>query len=102
MALLTKKIIIHYLKHIRLVSRNQLIEDLKSIGLQIKGASPDGRFIEFINQHHQVRVKLHASDKITDYYHIHLYDYQGNSLNAELQVVSRKSPDAHIKINEAK
>jgi len=95
---MNKSLIIKYLHSVKHVPRQQLIDDLQSIGLKIRGASPDGRFIEFVNKHGQVRVKLHASDKVTHYNHMHIIDNKGRSLSNRLQVVNRRSSDAHIEI----
>jgi len=98
MVRLTQKFIIDYLKNLKHVSRDRLIADLQSIGLHIKGCSPDKKFMEFVNHRGQVRVKLHPPDKVTSYTHIHILDNYGYSLNITLQRVNHQSIEAHISI----
>ena len=83
------------------ISKEELVQDLKSLGLEFKGGSKDGRFMEFVDKKANVRVKSRPPDKVgTDYNHIHLYDKAGNPLNAQLEIVSYKSSEAHIKITD--
>jgi hypothetical protein len=96
---LTPKKVIAYLQNVENVPKPQLVEDMKSIGLQVKGSSPDGRFMEFIDSQTRVRAKIHPPDKVTSYDHLHIYDKSGNSLDKVLNIVSSKSPDAHIPIS---
>ncbi|AIF51846.1 hypothetical protein [Pelosinus sp. UFO1] len=43
-----------------------------------------------------VRMRIDPPDKVTNYDHVHLYDEKGNSLDADLNIVDRKSSDGHI------
>ncbi len=43
-----------------------------------------------------IRIRIDPPDNTTDYYHKHLYDSDGNSLDINGNIVSSKSPDAHI------
>lgn len=95
---MVKSTIIEYLKKVKSVFRHQLIDDIQSLGLKLKGRSPSGKFMEFIDQHGQVRVKIHAPDQVTNYPHLHLYHQDGSSLDSHLRRMVRKSPDAHIEI----
>ncbi|WP_276528074.1 RHS repeat domain-containing protein, partial [Pectobacterium aquaticum] len=95
---LTKDRIKDYLSDVKSVPREQLIEDLKSSGLKVKGQSPDGRFVEFVDKSGNVRAKIHPADKVTKYEHLHLYDKKGNPLDVNLNRVDYRSPDAHIGI----
>ncbi|WP_318358113.1 PAAR-like domain-containing protein [Enterobacter sp.] len=95
---LTKAKIKAYLFKIKVKSRNELINDLKTIGLKIKGQSPDGRFIEFVDKNGVIRAKIHPADKVTKYDHIHIYDKTGHPLDSDLNVVDFRSSDAHIEI----
>ncbi len=95
---LTKGKILNYLSKVDSIPKEQLVSDLHSIGLSLKGQSPGGKFMEFIDHNGNVRVKIHPPDKITKYQHIHLYDKFGNSLDSNLSKVSRKDVVSHIKI----
>ena len=82
------------------ISKKLLIKKMKSSGFSIKGKSPDGKFLEFIDKEGRLRAKIHPPDKITKYNHLHLYDECGNSLNSKLKKVSSRSIEAHIEIGE--
>lgn len=47
----------------------------------------------------QIRVRIDPPDKTTTYPHVHLNNADGNPLDVDGNVVSRKSPDAHIPYN---
>lgn len=96
---LNRETIKFYLNNIGNLNRRQILNDLKAIGLQLKGKSPDMRFIELIDKRGILRVKIHPADKITKYDHIHIYNRSGNSLSKNLKVVNAKSEEAHIQIN---
>ena len=66
--------------------------------MKIKGQGRGGEFMEFIDKSGQTRIKVHPPDPTTSYDHIHVYDTSGRPLNANLSVVSRRSPEAHIEI----
>ena len=87
-----------YLANAHTVPREQLVLDLQSVGLKIKGQGRGGEFMEFVDKKAQVRVKLHPPDPKTSVDHIHIYDNSKMSLSADLNRVSRRSPDAHIEI----
>ena len=76
----------------------QIAQDLQAAGLKLKGQSPDGRFMEFVDRFGNVRAKIHPADKVTPYAHLHIYDKAGNALSAALKKVSPKLPDAHLPI----
>lgn len=42
-------------------------------------------------------IRVDPPDKTTNYKHIHFYDKDGNPLDIDGNVVSRKDPAAHIK-----
>jgi len=44
----------------------------------------------------KIRIRLDPPDNATPYNHKHLYEADGNSLDANGNIVSPKSPDAHI------
>lgn len=46
--------------------------------------------------HIEMLMKIDPSDKVTKYDHVHIFDESGNPLDVNLNVVDRKSPDAHI------
>lgn len=73
MAVLTKGKIKNYISKVTKIPREKMISDFKSIGLNLKGKSPDGKFMEFIDHRGNVRVKLHPYDRVTNYEQIHLY-----------------------------
>ena len=79
-------------------SRAELIADLESAGLKVKGSSPDGRFMEFVDADGNVRAKIHPPDKVTKTDHLHIQDEAGQSLDAAGNVVKPDSPDAHVPI----
>jgi hypothetical protein len=87
-----------YLSNVHEIPRDQLIKDLESIGLKLRGGSKDGRFMSFFDKYGNERVKIHPPDRATTYDHIHIYDKNGRDLNADLSTVSYKSPEAHIPI----
>jgi hypothetical protein len=97
---LNKADIKKYLLFITSKSREDLISDIKSLGLKAKGQSPDGRFIEFVDSQGKVRVKIHPADKVTKNSHLHIYDSQGRSVDSNLDVTDFRSANAHIKIQD--
>ena len=99
---LTKGKITEYLVENQFDSVEELVRDLNKIGLEIKGKSPDGRFMEFKDKTGKVRLKIHPSDKITKYNHIHIYDKKGNPLNVRLEIVTKTDPSAHIPLKKIK
>ena len=46
-----------------------------------------------------IRVRIDPPDAVTNYPHQHVYDASGNSLDINGNIVSPKSPDAHIPLN---
>jgi hypothetical protein len=99
---LSKEKITNYLSNVKNISREQLIKDLKSIGLKLYGESPDGLFKTFEDKSQTLRIKLHPPDSSTDYSHMHIYDKSGKSLDWKLNEVPDDSPSAHIEINPIK
>lgn len=87
-----------YLGDVASRTRAELIEDLNRVGLKHKGASPDGRFVEFVDGRGRVRAKIHPPDKVTPTNHLHVYDSKGLPLDANLKRVSPRSPGAHLPI----
>ena len=53
-------------------------------------------FIHIRDAEGNIRIRIDPPDPVTNYPHMHLYDAAGNSLDANGNIVSRKSPDAHI------
>lgn len=51
------------------------------MGFELKGYDISREFLEFADQEGNIRVKLHPSDDITDYDHMHLY-MEGYPLSA--------------------
>jgi hypothetical protein len=82
------------------ITKEKVISLLQKKGLKIKGRSPDGKFIEFVDKNARVRAKIHPPDKVTKYNHLHLFDKKGNALNAEFKKTNRKSFESHIEIGE--
>jgi hypothetical protein len=89
-----------YLANIEDSPRSTLVSALESIGLILNGKSPDGRFMEFIDQAGRVRAKLHPPDKVTKYHHLHLYSRKGRPLTRSLLDTTADSPAAHIRIGQ--
>ena len=57
-----------YLANIHNISREQLIHDLESVGIEFKGRSKDGRFMEFVDKNLNTRIKIHPAENVgTDY-----------------------------------
>lgn len=81
-------------------TREELVAGLESVGLKVKGRSADGHFMEFVDKQGRIRAKIHPPDKVTKDHHIHIFDSKGNPLDASLAKASRRSPDAHIPIQE--
>lgn len=93
---LTRESIRTYLSNLELTNRTQIISDLESVGLKQAGKSPDNRFLEFNDRFGNTRVKIHPPDKMTLYDHLHVYNKRSNSLNRNLEVVDKRSVEAHI------
>ena len=93
---LTKGNIQDYLNNAASKTPQEIAKDLQAAGLKLKGSSPDGRFMEFVDRFGNVRAKIHPADKVTKYPHLHIYDKAGNALNKALDKVSPKSPGGHI------
>lgn len=87
-----------YLQKVEHVSWPQLVKDLESMGLKNKSSIPD--FPNFIDSKRRTRAMIHHAESKTQYDHLHLFNNQGKSLNKELKVVKKDSPDAHIKIKQ--
>jgi hypothetical protein len=45
---------------------------MDAAGLKLKGSSPDGKFMEFIDGSGNVLLKIHSPDKVTRYDHAHI------------------------------
>ena len=88
-----------YLDNVDSVPRTKLVSDMERVGLTLKGLSPDGRFMEFVDKQGNVRAKIHPPDKVTPYNHLHIYDRKQQPLDKGLNYVDQRSPDAHIKIS---
>lgn len=97
---LTKGGMQNYLNKAGSKSAKEISVDLRSIGLKLRGQSPDGRFMNFVDKAGNVRAKIHPPDLVTKYPHLHIYDKSGRSLNSALKSVSPKSSGAHIRIGE--
>jgi len=87
-----------YLANVQNMPREQLIQDLESVGLKLKGESPSGLFKTFEDKAGNLRVKIHPPDASTDYSHIHIYDKAGNSLTQNLTRAPYDLPDVHIRV----
>ncbi|MEW9677690.1 hypothetical protein ABRT01_16155 [Lentibacillus sp. L22] len=53
-------------------------------------------FIHIRDSKGNIRMKIDPPDKVTKYDHVHIFDENGNPLDINLNIVDRKSPDAHI------
>lgn len=93
---LTRSKIRNYLENAGSLSKKQIVSDLESIGLKLKGKSPCEKFMEYQDKIGNIRVKIHPPDKITPYNHLHIYNKYGNSLNKNLDIVQKNSLEAHI------
>ncbi|MBI2601426.1 MAG: hypothetical protein HYW48_00070 [Deltaproteobacteria bacterium] len=91
-----------YLSDVDQVPRESLMKDMESIGLVLRGNSREREFLEFADRKMRVRAKIHPPDDKTAYKHLHIYDKNGNSLNAALKRVSKRSSEAHISLEVPK
>lgn len=53
-------------------------------------------FVHIKDVNGNIRMKIDPPDKVTKYDHVHLFDESGNPIDVNLNIVDRKSPDAHI------
>ncbi|GIP06378.1 WXG100 family type VII secretion target [Paenibacillus lautus] len=53
-------------------------------------------FVHIRDVNGNIRMRIDPPDKVTKYDHVHLFDESGNPIDVSLNVVDRKSPDAHI------
>ncbi|WP_233281144.1 WXG100 family type VII secretion target [Paenibacillus algicola] len=53
-------------------------------------------FVHIRDARGNVRMKIDPPDKVTKYDHVHLFDESGNPIDVNLNVVDRKSSEAHI------
>ncbi len=53
-------------------------------------------FVHVKDANGTIRMRIDPPDKVTKYDHVHLYDANKNPLDINGNVVSPKSPDAHI------
>ena len=87
-----------YLANAHTVPREQLIQDIESVGFKLRGESPTGLFKTFEDKAGNLRVKIHPADASTDSSHIHIYDRAGNSLTSNLTRAPYDSSEVHIRI----
>ena len=78
------------------MSKNELIEKLPS-DWKVK---ENNGFVHVRDAEGNIRMRIDPPDKVTNYDHVHLYDETGNPLDVNLNIVDRKSPDAHIPIEK--
>ncbi len=78
------------------MSKNELIEKLPS---DWKVTENNG-FVHVRDAEGNIRMRIDPPDKVTNYDHVHLYDETGKPLDVNLNIVDRKSPDAHIPIDK--
>ncbi|WP_419185173.1 hypothetical protein [Lysinibacillus sphaericus] len=74
------------------MTKNDILEGLPS---NWKHTENNG-FVHIRDANGNVRMKIDPPDKVTKYDHVHIFDESGNPLDVNLNVVDRKSPDAHI------
>jgi len=53
-------------------------------------------FVHVRDANGTIRMRIDPPDKATNYDHVHLFDESKNPIDIELNIVDRKSPDAHI------
>ncbi|WP_432719011.1 hypothetical protein [Pectinatus frisingensis] len=53
-------------------------------------------FVHVRDANGTIRMRIDSPDKATNYDHVHLFDENKNPIDIELNIVDRKSPDAHI------
>jgi hypothetical protein len=87
-----------YLSNVHEIPREQLVKELQSSGLKFKGQERGGEFMEFTDKQGRLRIKIHPPDPKTPYHHIHIYDRNGRPLSSDLNIVTRRSEEAHIEI----
>lgn len=54
-------------------------------------------FVHIRDQSEMIRMRIDPPDKVTNYDHVHFFNENGEPLDKKLNVVDRKSKDAHIK-----
>ncbi|UFT99584.1 hypothetical protein KO561_00980 [Radiobacillus kanasensis] len=74
------------------MTKNDILEGLPS---NWKYTENNG-FVHIRDANGNVRMKIDPPDKVTKYDHDHIFDESGNPIDVNLNVVDRKSPDAHI------
>ncbi|WP_432748259.1 hypothetical protein [Pectinatus frisingensis] len=76
------------------MSKNELLDKLSS-DWKVK---ENNGFVHVRDAEGNIRMRIDPPDKVTNYDHVHLYDENGKPLDVNLNIVDRKSPDAHIPI----
>jgi len=61
---------------------------------------PYGGYKVFYGSSNNEAIRIDPSDNVTGYYHVHLFDRQGNSLDAYGNIVKNTSPAAHIQCKD--
>lgn len=74
------------------MSRQEILE---SLPLDWNYTEHSG-FVHIRDANGNIRMKIDPPDKVTKYDHVHLFDESGNPIDVNLNVVDRKSPNAHI------
>ncbi|MDP5305471.1 transposase, partial [Shouchella clausii] len=74
------------------MTKNDILEGLPS---NWKHTEYNG-FVHIRDANGNIRMRIDPPDKVTKYDHVHIFDESGNPLDVNLNVVDRKSPDAHI------
>ncbi|GAF63511.1 hypothetical protein BTS2_0402 [Bacillus sp. TS-2] len=74
------------------MTKNDILE---SLPINWKHTENNG-FVHIRDVNGNVRMKIDPPDKVTNYDHVHIFDESGNPLDLNLNVVDRKSQDAHI------
>jgi hypothetical protein len=106
---LTKQRVTKYLDQVHKVPRKQLVKDLEAIGLKKAGGSKTGegilndKFLKFRHKTEEIQVQIHEphpGKNGADYPHLHIKNRHGQPLNKDLEIVNRKSPGAHIEVQD--
>jgi len=74
------------------MSKNEILEKIPSDWKYTE----NNDFVHMRDADGNIRMRIDPPDKVTNYDHVHLYDEKGNPLDASLNIIDRKSPDAHI------
>jgi hypothetical protein len=67
----------------------------------VRGADSTNTYVSYRDANGQQRLRFDPPDKVTQYDHLHLFDdKEGRPLDKNLNIVDRKSTDAHVRYDD--